>query len=311
MTSYEPEQAVLYVSPAYEEIWGRKCAGLYDGTEIWADTIHPEDCERVPVDYEGKDEHEFEYRIVKPDGTIRWIQNRVFPVRDETGQVYRLAGVSDDITERKQALEQIKASLYEKDVLLKEIHHRVKNNLQVITSLLQLQSKHITDERARSIFHDSQNRIKSMALIHETLYQSNDLSRINSAEYVRKIIAHVQRSYRVNPEAVRIVARVDEVSLSIDKAVPCGLIINELLSNALKHAFPQERTGEVRVEFCAEGDVCRVRVSEDGVGIPAGMEIEKTNSLGLKLVRTLTGQLGGELSVGNAVGAAFEIVFPE
>jgi two-component sensor histidine kinase len=232
-------------------------------------------------------------------------------VRDETGRIYRLAGVSDDITERKQALEQIKASLYEKDVLLKEIHHRVKNNLQVITSLLQLQSKYITDERARSIFQDSQNRIKSMALIHETLYQSNDLSRINSAEYVRKIIAHVQRSYRVNPEAVRIVARVDEVSLSIDKAVPCGLIINELLSNALKHAFPQERTGEVRVEFCAEGDACRVRVSDDGVGIPAGMEIEKTNSLGLKLVRTLTGQLGGELSVSNGVGAAFEIVFPE
>lgn len=310
MTSYEPEQAALYVSPAYEEIWGRKCASLYDGTENWADAIHPEDCARVPVDYEGKDEHEFEYRIVKPDGTIRWIQNRVFPVRDETGRIYRLAGVSDDITERKAALEQIKASLHEKEVLLKEIHHRVKNNFQVITSLLQLQSKHITDERARTIFHDSQNRIKSMALIHETLYQSNDLSRISAAEYAHKLIAHVQRSYRVNPEAVRISSDVDEVFLSIDKAVPCGLIINELLSNALKHAFPQGRKGEARVELRTVDGHCRLSVSDDGVGIPAGMEIEKTNSLGLKLVRTLTGQLNGELRVSNTVGAAFEIIFP-
>ena len=147
--------------------------------------------------------------------------------REHAGKVYRIAGVIDDVTERKQALEQIKTSLNEKEVLLKEIHHRVKNNMQVITSLLSLQSRNIGDGQALEVFQDSQNRVKSMALIHETLYQSKDLSRINFAEYLQKLVAHVSRSYRLRHDTIRINVKVDDVSLPIDTAVPCGLIINE------------------------------------------------------------------------------------
>jgi len=215
------------------------------------------------------------------------------------------------VTERKQALEQIKTSLHEKEVLLKEIHHRVKNNMQVITSLLSLQSKTIKDEQALSVFQDSQNRVKSMALIHETLYQSKDLSRINFAEYLQKLVAHVSRSYRIRPEAVKINIDVDDVSLPIDTAVPCGLIINELASNSLKYAFPADTRGEVNIAFERADAQYVLRVSDTGVGLPSDFDPEMGKSLGMKLVRMLTGQLCGELECRNGVGTTFEIRFPE
>ena len=139
-------------------------------------------------------------------------------------------------------------------MLLKEIHHRVKNNMQVITSLLSLQSKTIGDRKALAVFEDSQNRVKSMALIHETLYQSKDLSRINFAEYLQKLVAHVSRSYRIRPNAVKINLHVNDVALPIDTAVPCGLIINELASNALKYAFPADTKGEINITFAHADD---------------------------------------------------------
>jgi two-component sensor histidine kinase len=211
----------------------------------------------------------------------------------------------------QQALEQIKTALHEKEVLLKEIHHRVKNNMQVITSLLNLQSKSIGDAQALSVFQDSQNRVKSMALIHETLYQSKDLSHINFAEYLEKLVAHVSRSYRIRPEAVKINTHVDQVSLPIDTAVPCGLIINELASNSLKYAFPSEARGEINISFVRDDAGYVLRVSDTGVGLPEGFDPERGKSLGMKLVRMLTGQLGGELAHHNGVGTTFEIRFPE
>jgi two-component sensor histidine kinase len=232
-------------------------------------------------------------------------------VTNEHGEVYRIAGIADDITERKQALEQIKTSLHEKEVLLKEIHHRVKNNMQVITSLLNLQSKTINDEQALSVFQDSQNRVKSMALIHETLYQSKDLSRINFAEYLHKLVAHVSRSYRIRPEAVQINIDVDDVSLPIDTAVPCGLIINELASNSLKYAFPADMRGEINITFERGKSSYVLRVSDTGVGLPADFKPETGKSLGMKLVRMLTDQLSGELQCRNGIGTTFEIKFPD
>jgi two-component sensor histidine kinase len=229
-----------------------------------------------------------------------------------------MLGIAADITARKQAedalqqaLEQIKSSLHEKEVLLKEIHHRVKNNMQVITSLLSLQSKTIVDKHALAVFQDSQNRVKSMALIHETLYQSKDLSRINFAEYLQKLVAHVSRSYRIRPDAVKINVKVDNVSLPIDTAVPCGLIINELASNSLKYAFPADTGGEVNISFGHADARYVLRVSDTGVGLPADFDPERGKSLGMKLVRMLTGQLGGEMECRNGTGTTFEITFPE
>ncbi len=256
--------------------------------------------------------------ITDTGGQLRWLQTIKRPIVSPDGTANQVLGIATDITARKQvecalqqALEQIKSSLHEKEVLLKEIHHRVKNNMQVITSLLSLQSKTIKDQQAFAVFQDSQNRVKSMALIHETLYQSEDLSRINFAEYLQKLIAHVSRSYRLNPDTVRINIKVDDVSLPIDLAVPCGLIINELASNSLKYAFPADKRGEVNITFERAKAQYVLRVSDTGVGLPADFDPELGKSLGMKLVRMLTEQLCGELACRNGVGTLFEIKFPE
>jgi PAS domain S-box-containing protein len=249
--------------------------------------------------------------VTDAKGQIRYLQTIKRPIVLPDGTANQVLGVATDITARKQALEQIKLSLHEKEVLLKEIHHRVKNNMQVITSLLSLQSKNIKDEQALSVFQESQNRVKSMALIHETLYQSKDLSRINFAEYLQKLVAHVSRSYRLRPEAVKVKINVDNVSLPIDMAVPCGLIINELASNALKYAFPADRSGEITIRFGQADTQYILCVSDTGVGLPDGFDPDKGKSLGMKLVRMLTEQLCGELQCRNGLGTTFEITFPE
>ncbi len=308
------DKKLVYISPAYEEVWGRSCRSLSEVSSTWLDAVHSDDRARLieaEATVQSGGQYDLEYRIVRPGGEIRWVRDRAFPIANVSGEVYRVAGVIDDITERKQAIEQIKSSLHEKEVLLKEIHHRVKNNMQVITSLLNLQSKTIKDEHALSVFQDSQNRVKSMALIHETLYQSEDLSRINFAEYLQKLVAHVTRSYRIRPDAVKINVAVDDVSLPIDTAVPCGLIINELASNSLKYAFPADTQGEVNITFSRADAKYVLRVSDTGVGLPDDFDPDKGKSLGMKLVRMLTGQLCGELECRNGVGTTFEIKFPE
>lgn len=309
-----PDNKLIYISPAYEEVWGRTCSSLPEISQMWLDTVHPEDQARVfaiAENVQAGGDCDLEYRIIRPNGEIRWVRDRAFPVTNDSGEVYRIAGIIDDVTESKQAIEQIKSSLQEKEVLLKEIHHRVKNNMQVITSLLSLQSKTIGDAKALEVFEDSQNRVKSMALIHETLYQSKDLSRINFAEYLQKLVAHVSRSYRVRPNAVKINLYVNDVSLPIDTAVPCGLIINELASNALKYAFPADTKGEVNITFARADDQYTLCVSDTGVGLPPDFDPEQGKSLGMKLVRMLTTQLSGEMACRNGVGTTFQITFPE
>jgi PAS domain S-box-containing protein len=308
------DNKLVYISPAYNEVLGRSCTSLDEISQTWIETVHPDDRSRLidaTAAIQGGADYDLEYRILRPDGDVRWVRDRAFPVTNEDGEIYRIAGIVDDITERKQALEQIKTSLEEKEVLLKEIHHRVKNNMQVITSLLNLQSRTINDEQALSVFQDSQNRVKSMALIHETLYQSKDLSRINFAEYLQKLVAHVSRSYRIRPEAVQINIDVDDVSLPIDTAVPCGLIINELASNSLKYAFPSDMSGEINITFQRGKSSYVLRVSDTGVGLPADFKPETGKSLGMKLIRMLTEQLSGELQCRNGIGTTFEIKFPE
>ena len=308
------DNKLLYISPAYEEVWGVTYESLSEVSQMWRDTIHPEDQARVLEAVQtvlSNGGYDLEYRIVRPEGEIRWVRDRAFPITNVSGEIYRVAGVIDDVTERKKALELIKTSLHEKEVLLKEIHHRVKNNMQVITSLLSLQSRAIGDGQALAVFQDSQNRVKSMALIHETLYQSKDLSRINFAEYLQKLVAHVSRSYRLRPDAVRISVQVNDISLPIDTAVPCGLIINELASNSLKYAFPGETKGEIKITFDRTDTHFVLRVADTGIGLPADFDPEKGRSLGMKLVRMLTTQLCGELECRNGVGTTFEIRFPE
>jgi PAS domain S-box-containing protein len=218
--------------------------------------------------------------------------------------------VGIDITERQQTEERLRASLKEKEVLLKEIHHRVKNNLQVISSLLKLQSGYIKDKEALALFTDSYNRVRSMALIHEKLYQSQNLAQIDAADYIPNLVSGLFRSYSVSSQAINLKIEVDNIWLDADTAIPCGLMMNELVSNSLKYAFPSGRTGEILVKFFVTGSgQCCMIVRDDGVGIPADFKLEEAESLGLQLVWNLTGQLGGDIELSSEGGTSFKITF--
>ena len=219
---------------------------------------------------------------------------------------------SRDIVERKKAEDQIKAALKEKDVLLKEIHHRVKNNLQIISSLLRLQSGSGKDKKGAEVFKDSQNRIKAMALIHEILYQSENLNKINFADYIRKLADGLFRSYGVKSNAIALDVRADDVLLDLDAAIPCGLIVNELVSNSIKYAFPNNAHGKIWIHFLRDPKQKSVAltVGDNGVGgIPKDLDINHIESLGLRLVSTLTDQLGAKLEQHFERGTKFKVIF--
>jgi two-component sensor histidine kinase len=239
-------------------------------------------------------------------------------VKQRTAELVRAnEELQAEIAQRKQtevalrhSEKQITASLREKEVLLQEVHHRVKNNLQVISSLLSLQSSFVQDQVVRKVFRDSQNRIRSMALIHEQLYQSQDLTKIDFADYIHHLATHLFRLYGVCDRAIPLNVRADGVFLGIRTAVPCGLILNELIANALKHAFPEGRTGEIHISLC-EGDVGQwtLRVADTGVGFPADLDFRDTTSLGLQLVNMLAGQLNATIELDRSVGTEFKITF--
>lgn len=215
-----------------------------------------------------------------------------------------------DITARREAERKIEQSLREKESLLQEIHHRVKNNLQVVSSLLGLQSRQMADEEIRRAFRESQNRVHSMALIHERLYQSKDLSQIDCQEYADQLVGHLFRSYGVSLSRVKLEMDFSGERMPMALAVPMGLILNELLSNSLKHAFPHGREGKVVVELRrSEAGMLTLVVADDGVGLPANANLWNARSLGLRLVRILSEQVGAELNIGSENGTRTEVVF--
>ena len=228
---------------------------------------------------------------------------------DESGNLISLLSLVLDVTERIQAEERLKASLEEKVVLLKEIHHRVKNNLQIISSLLNLQSDYLEDERSLDIFKVSQNRIESMALIHEKLYQSKDLAKINFAEYVQDLVDSLLSSYEIDSDRISTKLNVDDSLLSLDAAIPCGLIINELVLNSLKHAFPLGTKGEIFITLTKVGNSFTLSVGDNGIGLPVELDFQNTKSLGLQLVNALTSQLAGTIELNNNGGIEFKLNF--
>lgn len=228
----------------------------------------------------------------------------------QVGERMMFTAILRDVTDRVLAEEQIRASLREKEALLKEIHHRVKNNLQVVSSLLGLQSRTVAEDSTRRMFQESQNRIHSMALLHESLYQSNNLSQIDFPEYIRQLAVHLFHSYGVPPDRIHLRTDLDSLYLNLDAAVPCGLIINELISNSLKYAFPDGRQGEVRVELREQPDhMARLVVADNGVGLRSDVDWETARSLGLRLVRTLADQLGAKLEVQSREGTKIQLTF--
>jgi len=221
--------------------------------------------------------------------------------------------VEDSMQERsKQTDEELKKRNKELEILNKEIHHRVKNNLQVIASLLKLQSGYIKDNKALLMFKESQNRVKSMTLIHEQLYDSKVLGWINCTEYIRNLVNHLIRSFRLHLHKIKLNINVNDIFLDIDTANSCGLIINELVSNSLKHAFPAgKEDGEIRIDLHSDNDNKFILiVSDNGVGFPKDIDFRNTKSLGLQLVNTLIEQLDGTIELYSSGGTAFEIAFP-
>jgi PAS domain S-box-containing protein len=230
--------------------------------------------------------------------------------KSPSGSVEFLSTIIRDMSEQKESEVRIKASLEEKEVLLKEIHHRVKNNLQIVSSLLQLQASYIKDTESLAIFEESRDRVKSMALIHEQLYQSNDLAQIDFPEYLRSLLNMVMSAHRTNRTRVETKLHVDPVSLDLDTAIPVGLITNELVTNSLKYAFAGRTVGEISVRLTkSESGDFLLMISDNGVGMPEGFNVDKAPSLGLRLVRILTKQMRARLEISNGVGTQFRVYF--
>lgn len=202
------------------------------------------------------------------------------------------------------------ATLEEKEALLKEIHHRVKNNLQLVTSLLNLQARRIEDEAVAALFADSRDRVRSMALVHENLYRLGNFARVPMREHLESVCAHLLRAYSQQAGAVRLETDMDDLKLDLDRAVPCGLIVNELVSNALKHAFPGGRGGVLSVGLASDGRDCRLSVRDDGVGLPEGYDPDRMDTVGFELVADLTSQLHGNLKYSSRTGTEFIVTFP-
>jgi two-component sensor histidine kinase len=226
--------------------------------------------------------------------------------------VERTAELQHEVVQRRKAEQLIRASLEEKEVLLKEIHHRVKNNLQVISSLLSMQGRGIRDPEMLAKFKDSESRVKTMALIHEKLYRSDDLAKVDFADYVQNLTSYLRRSFMTSSQNVAIMNDIEAVKLGVDVAVPSGLIINELVSNSLKHAFPDNRRGKIIIDFreMAPGEY-RLKVSDNGIGFPENFDLQRSNSLGMQLVTTLASQISGTLEIDRSEGTAFRLTFGE
>lgn len=233
------------------------------------------------------------------------------PIKDESGNILGDVHIARDITQRKNVEKKLEKSLNEKEMLIKEIHHRVKNNLMIISSLLSIQANYIKDKEIKNIFKESQSRARSMALIHEKLYKNSNHEKIDFGSYIKELINELFRTYSDQPGRAYLDLEIDNYELDVNAAIPLGLVINELVSNSLKHAFPDDRTGTVKVEFHKENNEFVLTLSDDGVGLPEGFKIENANSMGLILVKNLVDQVDGVLELERKPGTKFIIRFVE
>ncbi len=258
-------------------------------------------------------ERETEVCLRRYDGTYVWVQHSSRVTRGADGKILYYNGAIIDISERMRAETQIHEAVKEKEVLLKEIHHRVKNNLQIISSLLNLQSDYLRDPYDKEMFKQSQNRVKAMALLHEKLYQSPELTRIDFDEYLRSLMPTLFQSYKTTMAEIECIIETDGMLLDIDTAIPCGLIVGELVANSLKHAFPQGKTGSINVGLKHIDDrTLQLSVQDDGIGMDKNvMEISNAVPMGWELINMLSEQLGGKIEIENQKGTRVRIIFKE
>ncbi|MBK8340416.1 MAG: PAS domain S-box protein [Flavobacteriales bacterium] len=251
---------------------------------------------------------QFEVELLDNSGDSRWVENFLNPIKVD-GEVREISCLAYGITEKKLAERQLRESLNEKEVLLKEVHHRVKNNLQVISSILNLQTAYVgEDKRMLDLLHESQDRIRSMSFIHESLYQTKNFSSVDLASYIERLTRNLVMSYSVSGK-VALETDLERVELTLDQAIPCGLILNELISNALKHGFPDGRAGSIHIGLRCTDDLVRIELADDGVGMPEDLDPDTQGSLGLQLVHTLIDQLDATLDRPNGPGVRYFLTF--
>jgi PAS domain S-box-containing protein len=252
---------------------------------------------------------QFEGEIFSGQEQKRWLACFFNPIYADSGKIKEISCMCYDVTDRRQMEDQMRESIHEKEILLQEVHHRVKNNLQVISSILNLQTSYVKDENSLSILRESQNRIKSMSFIHESLYQTKDFAHIEFTGYIQSLINNLVQSYRVGLAEVELKTEFNKTYLNLDQAIPCGLIVNELISNALKYAFRGKEHG---VLYCAVNDIdgeLNLTISDDGVGLPPDLDHENSETLGLQLVHTLVDQLGASIELDTTKGTKYLITF--
>ncbi|NEQ76645.1 MAG: PAS domain-containing protein [Okeania sp. SIO2C9] len=280
----------------------------------WLEGIHPEDVqhylENYRVNFYTHQSFTIEYRLRREDGEYRWILNQGVPRFNLNGKFAGYIGSCIDISDRKTAEEQIQNSLQEKEILLKEIHHRVKNNLHIISNLLDLQSDYIENQKVQELFADSQNRIQSMALIHEQLYQSKNLGEVDFSEYIHALIDNLFCSYADRGSLIQPIINVEAITLNLETAIPCGLLINELVTNSFKHGFPNSKSGEICIELHQDQqEKVYITIKDNGIGIPPDFDWQNSSSLGLKLVQILSKQLKAEINFDSNKGTIVNLIF--
>jgi PAS domain S-box-containing protein len=312
-----PEPRVTYVNRAITQPTGYSPADYYADAELILKIVHPDDRELMAAALRGEcgNGHTAAIRCLHRDGNVVWIEQRAMHVKDPDGRLTGIEAIARDVTDRKHLEErlnqgtiELRRSLAETTTLLKEVHHRVKNNLQIICSLLSMQIA--CNDSFSQPLSDAHARVLSMSLIHEQIYQSETLAHLNFGEYIDALSEKLFSAYCVDPSRIRLELSVEPIRFGVDQAIPCGLILNELISNSLKHAFRDGRRGLVRVSLTArDDDFVELSVSDNGIGLPADFRPEQCQTLGLQVVRTLIRQLRAEFSITGAVsggnGATF------
>ncbi len=297
-------------------IYGRSRADGLPAVDAWRDSIHPDDSERmshaIARARASAQQSNIDFRIYAQDsGELRYIASKWVSVADAQGQVLHVWGVDQDVTAQKLAQQALQTTVNEKVALLNEVHHRVKNNLQVITSLLRMEARRSGEAGIKTVLEEMQARIRSMSLLHESLYRSGIFAAVDLAKYLRQLAGEAFRAQAPEGGLVRLVLELTPLQMNMDQAMPCGLLVNELISNCLKHGFPPGSQGVVRVSLQPLGNAALwcLQVSDNGLGLPADFEARRKTSLGLQLATDLAHQLGGELEIGPGPGASLGVSF--
>ncbi|MEN6552780.1 MAG: PAS domain S-box protein [Methanobacterium sp.] len=303
-----------YVSPSIKDLLGYEAEDIIGKRDYeFIGMAHPDDFEilidTIQLVIQTLKPNRTQHRLKHADGHYIWVETVGNPLSNSQGEFSGAVYITRDITELKKVETQLKSSLEEKEVLLREIHHRVKNNMQIISSLLNLQSRYLNDEKTVNVLNESRNRVRSMAMVHEELYRSRDLSKIDFADYIQRLLSGLFNSYGIDKNFIKPEINVEDVLLNIDIAVPCGLIINELVSNSLKHAFVQGQKGKISIKFHPQDEKYVLKVADDGIGFPENIDFNNTKTLGLQLVTTLVKQLSGSMNIYRDTGTLFKIVF--